>query len=109
SGNKVGLIYFGSADLPVDEACQRLESKHGVSLDKCRIRAFPFTQEIEDFIDSHERVYVIEMNRDGQMRGVLSMELPKFAGKLDSILHYSGMPLNADIVCKKFLALESNK
>ena len=109
SGSKVGLIYFGTSDLPVDEACKRLAADHDLSVDKCRLRAFPFTQEVEDFIDSHERVYVIEMNRDGQMRGALSMELPQIAGKLDSILHYSGMPLNADIVCEKFLELENNK
>ncbi|MHC4839808.1 MAG: 2-oxoacid:acceptor oxidoreductase subunit alpha [Planctomycetota bacterium] len=106
SGNKIGLLYFGTTDLAVDEACKQLEADHDVTVDRCRVRAFPFTQEVEDFIDGHEIVYVIELNRDAQMRGVLNMELPQFASKLESILHYDGMPLNASIVCEKFLALK---
>ncbi|MDC1143177.1 2-oxoacid:acceptor oxidoreductase subunit alpha [Planctomycetota bacterium] len=105
NGNKVGLLFFGTTNLAIDEACKAMESEHGVTVDRCRIRAFPFTQEIEDFIDSHESVYVIELNRDAQMRGVLNNEFPQFANKLESILHYDGMPLNAVTVTEKVLAL----
>jgi 2-oxoglutarate ferredoxin oxidoreductase subunit alpha len=106
-GHAAGLIYFGTTADAVKEALSELEAKHALKLDLCRLRAFPFTQEVEDFLHSHERVYVVELNRDGQMRMALNAELPRFAHKLKSVLHYDGMPLTADTVVKQVVALEN--
>lgn len=108
-GHAAGLIYFGTTTEAIREALHDLDTKHGLKLDLCRLRAFPFTQEVEDFLHSHERVYVVELNRDGQMRMALNAELPRFAGKLRSVLHYDGMPLTADIVVKQVVTLEREK
>jgi 2-oxoglutarate/2-oxoacid ferredoxin oxidoreductase subunit alpha len=105
-GHAAGLIFYGTTTLAVQEALNILEARHGLKLDTCRIRAFPFTQEVEDFLHQHERVYVVELNRDGQMRMVLNAELPHFAGKLKSVLHYDGMPLTAETVVKQIVDRE---
>lgn len=97
-GHAAGVIYFGTTTEAINEALSELEEKHDIKVDLCRLRAFPFTQEVEDFIHHHERVYVVELNRDGQMRMVIDAELPRFASKTQSIKHYDGMPLTAEIV-----------
>jgi 2-oxoglutarate ferredoxin oxidoreductase subunit alpha len=98
NGHAAGLIYFGTTHEAIREAVAELDAKHGLKLDLCRLRAFPFTQEVEDFLHSHQRLYVVELNRDGQMRMAIDAELPRFSAKLRSITHYDGMPLSADIV-----------
>ncbi len=108
-GHAAGLIYFGTTTEAINEALHDLDKKHALRLDLCRLRAFPFTQEVEDFLHSHERVYVVELNRDGQMRMALNAELPRFAHKLRSVLHYDGMPLTADTVVKQVVAMEHEK
>jgi 2-oxoglutarate ferredoxin oxidoreductase subunit alpha len=62
------------------------------------LRAFPFTEEVRRFIESHERLYVVEQNRDAQMASLLRMEYPQWAGKIRSILHYDGLPIDAQTV-----------
>ncbi len=109
NGHAAGLIYFGTTTEAVREALAVLDHQHGLKLDLCRLRAFPFTQEVEDFLHSHERVYVVELNRDGQMRMTLNAELPRFAGKLRSVLHYDGMPLTADNVVQQVVSMEREK
>ncbi|MCC7508508.1 MAG: 2-oxoacid:acceptor oxidoreductase subunit alpha [Planctomycetes bacterium] len=109
NGHAAGLIYFGTTTEAVREALDALDRQHGLKLDLCRLRAFPFTQEVEDFLHSHERVYVVELNRDGQMRMTLNAELPRFAGKLRSVLHYDGMPLTADNVVQQVVSMEREK
>jgi 2-oxoglutarate ferredoxin oxidoreductase subunit alpha len=108
-GHAAGLIFFGTTTEAINEALNDLDKKHGLRVDLCRLRAFPFTQEVEDFLHSHERVYVVELNRDGQMRMAINAELPRFAHKLRSVLHYDGMPLTADTVVKQVVAMEHEK
>lgn len=105
-GRAIGLIYFGTTTEAINEALHDLEAKHDIKVDLCRLRAFPFTQEVEDFIHRHERVYVVELNRDGQMRMVIDAELPRFAFKTQSIRHYDGMPLTAEIVVNELVKRE---
>ncbi|MCA8936292.1 MAG: 2-oxoacid:acceptor oxidoreductase subunit alpha [Planctomycetes bacterium] len=105
-GHAVGVLYFGTTHEAIREAAVKLEEKHALKLDLCRVRAFPFTQEVEDFLHKHERVYVVELNRDGQMRMVLNAELPHFSSKLHSVRHYDGMPLTADIVVEAIVSKE---
>ncbi len=103
-GSTIGLLYFGTTESSVREAAQILEQQHGVKIDLCRLRAFPFSKEVEDFLDKHSMVYICEMNRDAQMAMVIRAELPNAATKLRSILHYDGLPITAGIIVEEFLA-----
>ena len=90
---RCGIIAVGSSDPAVLEARDRLEAS-GIPVDYMRVRGFPFSKEVEAFIDAHEQVFVVEQNRDAQLRGLLVAETTAPKEKLVSILHYSGEPLN---------------
>lgn len=94
---KVGLIYFGATEPAVREACDYLE-REGVRVNACRIKAFPFTKEVIEFCDAHETVFVVEQNRDAQMRALLMTEANIAGTKLVPALNYDGMPLTAAFV-----------
>ncbi len=97
--SKVGLIAFGSSDFAVMESRDQLKKEYGVETDYLRIRAFPFTHEIHDFIASHDRVYVVEQNRDAQMLSLLKLDLStEDVVKLRSVRHFNGMPIDARFV-----------
>jgi len=106
-GNKVGLIAYGTSDLCMAEALDQL-SAEGVKPDYMRIRAVPFTAEVKQFIEDHERVYVIDQNRDGQMFNLLNLHLKegRLIDKLKSIRHYDGTPLDARTVCNEVTGKE---
>ncbi|MEM9313151.1 MAG: 2-oxoacid:acceptor oxidoreductase subunit alpha [Pseudomonadota bacterium] len=90
-----GAIFFGTTASPSYEAVEILE-KEGIAVDTCRIRAFPFNMDVEDFIRDHERIFVIEQNRDGQMRRLLLNETAVNAkSKLVPVLEYDGLPVTA--------------
>ena len=93
-GSKIGIIAFGSTDPAVTEACNYLESK-GLVCDYLRLRAIPFTEEVQDFIFNHERIYIIEMNRDGQLHQLLTLDYSEQSEKLISLAHLDGLPLSA--------------
>jgi 2-oxoglutarate ferredoxin oxidoreductase subunit alpha len=90
----VGLVSVGSCDGAVLEA-QELLAAEGLKLDYLRIRAFPFNHEVQEFLDGHERVLVVEQNRDGQLRTLLINECVADGRRIESILHYDGMPMSA--------------
>ena len=92
----------GSCDGAVNEALVHLKDKN-VGLNYCRVKAFPFTQSVIDFIDKHERVYVLEQNRDAQLRSLLILDANANPEKLVSMLHYDGMPVNANFVIERVL------
>lgn len=93
---EVGIIAFGSSHWAVVESRDQLERESKLGTDYLRIRAYPFTQEIHDFIAQHERVYVVEQNRDSQMLNLLKIDLdPVEVVKLHSILHFNGLPIDA--------------
>ena len=97
--SKVGLIAFGSSDFAVMESRDQLKKEYGVETDYLRIRAFPFTHEIHDFIASHDRVYVVEQNRDAQMLSLLKLDLStEDVVKLRSVRHFNGLPIDARFV-----------
>lgn len=106
--NKIGFIAFGSSDMAIPESRAILQT-HGIHLNYLRLRAYPFTDEVYEFIKNQERVYVVEQNRDGQMRTLLTMEYPDQAMKLHSILHYNGLPISAESIVKTFLDKEGGK
>jgi len=96
SGARVGLIAYGSSDFAVEEA-RAILAKKGISTSYLRLRALPLTPETSEFVSAHDRVYVIDQNRDGQMYDVLRLEIAE-PTKLRSIRHYDGFPLDAETV-----------
>ena len=96
---RFGAIYFGSSSAAMEEALEALEAR-GIHLDTLRLRAFPFHDEVLDFITSHERVFVVEQNRDAQMRTLLTTELDVDPARLVPILHYDGTPITARFIVK---------
>jgi len=103
----VGLIAYGTTHYAVVEARDALEER-GLSADYLRVRALPLSPSISRFVDGHERVYIVEQNRDGQMYDQLRLELPaELAGRLRSIRHYDGQPIPAEAVTRPLLELEA--
>jgi 2-oxoglutarate ferredoxin oxidoreductase subunit alpha len=94
---KLGVIYFGSTSPALGEALDVLEGD-GVYLDALRLRAFPFPESVRQFIAEHERVFVVEQNRDAQMRSMLINELDIDPAKLVRVLHYDGTPITARFI-----------
>jgi 2-oxoglutarate ferredoxin oxidoreductase subunit alpha len=96
---RFGAIYFGSTAPAMTEALEALEER-GIHLDTMRIRAFPFHDDILDFIAAHERVFVVEQNRDAQLRTLLIGEGDIDPARLVPILHYDGTPITARFIVK---------
>jgi 2-oxoglutarate/2-oxoacid ferredoxin oxidoreductase subunit alpha len=94
---RLGVIYFGSTAPAMDEALETLAAD-GIHLDAMRLRAFPFPSSVKEFIASHDPVFVVEQNRDGQMRTLLVNELEIDPGWLIPILHYDGTPITARFI-----------
>ena len=92
-----GVISFGSCDGAIREAIDLLIDM-GVHIDYLRLRAFPFGAAVQAFVDNHERIFVVEQNRDAQLRSLLSLEMDVAKERLISILHYSGVPIDCPTV-----------
>jgi 2-oxoglutarate ferredoxin oxidoreductase subunit alpha len=92
-----GVLYFGSTAAAMDEALATLEAG-GIHLDAMRLRAFPFADEVAEFVLAHERVFVVEQNRDAQMRTLLVNECGLDPARLTSVLHYDGSPITARFI-----------
>ncbi len=93
----LGVIYFGSTSPAMTEALAELAGD-GVHLDALRLRAFPFPASVREFIDAHERVFVVEQNRDGQMHSLLVNELDVSPAQLVRVRHYDGTPITARFI-----------
>lgn len=107
SGSQVGLIAYGTTHHAVTEARDVL-SERGLAADYLRIRALPLAASIAGFVADHERAYVIEQNRDGQVYDLLRLQLPpELAGRLRSIRHYDGQPIPAEAITRPLLELEA--
>jgi 2-oxoglutarate ferredoxin oxidoreductase subunit alpha len=105
--SKIGILAYGSSDFAIREGLDQIAVQYGQSVDYMRIRAYPFAHEIHDFVASHERVYVVEQDRDAQLASLLKLDLPgDQGGKLRSILHYNGLPLDAQTVIEEFATKE---
>ena len=92
--SSIGLVAVGSSRGAVNEARDIL-AKRGIAIDYMRIKAFPFTNEVEAFLAEHEKVFVVEQNRDAQLRSLLTLETEVPKSKLHSILHYDGLPMTS--------------
>lgn len=106
-GAKIGLICYGSSWPAVEEARDKIHNIHGISVDYLRVRALPFHDQVAEFIRQHERVYIVEQNRDGQMWQIMTITYPEQATKLIPLSHVDGLPLTAHWVCEAFLKKEN--
>ena len=96
---KVGLIAFGTSHYGVEESRDQLQSEYGIETSYMRLKAYPFNKELSEFIHRHQRVYVVEQNRDAQMLGLMRLECTaEEIAKLRSMRYYGGLPLDARTV-----------
>jgi len=100
--NKAAILSVGSSNGACKEALDRLNAQK-ISLNYCRVRAFPFADSVKEFIGQHEVVYIVEQNRDAQLRTLLMLDCEADPAILQPLLHYNGMPLNAGFVVKRIL------
>jgi 2-oxoglutarate ferredoxin oxidoreductase subunit alpha len=100
NGSNDGVIFFGTSIFSAEEAIELL-TEEGIMLDAMRPRAFPFGEAFREFVDSHERMFVIEQNRDAQFRSLMMIEMGVDASKLISVLNYDGMPITADNIFRQ--------
>jgi 2-oxoglutarate/2-oxoacid ferredoxin oxidoreductase subunit alpha len=105
---KIGLVAIGSSDYAVRESCDQLQDEYGIPASYLRVRAYPFTEELKDFIRRHERVYVVDQNRDGQLLALMRLEFEaELIARLRSARYYGGLPLDARTVTDEILKQES--
>ena len=101
--SKIGFLAYGTTDCALRESLDQIKQRFGKDVDYLRLRAYPFTQSVHDFVASHERVYVVEHNRDAQLASLLKLDLPAGqVSKLRSILHYNGLPVDAESITEQF-------
>ena len=106
-GSRIGIVAFGSTFNAIQEARERLREA-GLEVDFLRVRALPLNDAVTEFVKTHDRIYVVEMNRDGQLYDLLRLHLPSaLAGRLSSIRRYDGQPIPADAITRPILELEA--
>ena len=107
---EIALIGFGSSHWAIEESRDQLERESGIRSAYLRLRAYPFTEELGDFVDRYRRVYVVEQNRDAQMLSLIRLDLnaPQVA-KLRKVLHFNGLPIDARSITDEILAQEGRK
>jgi len=103
AGSRIGIVSIGSCDGAVHEAMQVLKAE-GVAVDYMRVRAFPFSEDVERFLSAHEVLFVVEQNRDAQFKALLTLETQVEKSKLRSLLHYNGMPISSTFIVEGVLA-----
>lgn len=104
---KIGVIYYGTTGPAIEEAHDRLREQ-SVETALLRLRALPFNEDLRAFIERYEHIYILEMNRDGQLCAILRNELPDLAPKLRSIAYLDGMPLTASFVVARLMEQEAH-
>ncbi|HEX9163903.1 MAG TPA: 2-oxoacid:acceptor oxidoreductase subunit alpha [Thermoanaerobaculia bacterium] len=105
---KIGFIAYGTTDFPLEESRHQLRTEAGVETSYFRLRALPFTEELNEFVATHDRVYVVEQNRDGQMADLIRLEVANDQGKIRKILHYTGLPCDARFITQSVLQMEAD-
>ena len=102
---KIGLITYGSSCEAAIEARYLLQEK-GIETSALRLLALPLSTEFENFLDTHDRIYVIEQNRDAQLLSIIRAELPQYWEKCNSVLHYDGLPMDAETIVNQIMEKE---
>src|SRR6266404_5719648 len=105
--SKIGIIAYGSTDFAMRESQDQLQREYKLPTDYLRLRAYPFNRELHDFVRIHERVYVVEQNRDAQMLQLIKLDVegPQVA-KLRSVLHFNGLPVDARSITDEIISQE---
>ena len=103
TATKIGAIYYGSTSPAMREA-QQILARHNIDLDLLRVRAFPFNDDVRNFIAAHDEIFVVEQNRDGQLRTLLINELEESPAKLKRAVHFDGSPITATKIIEKIAA-----
>jgi 2-oxoglutarate ferredoxin oxidoreductase subunit alpha len=110
AGARIGIMAFGSSDMAVQESRDQLTEEAHLATAYLRLRAYPFTPEVEAFVRQYDRIYVVEQNRDAQMLGLLRLDLdPALATKMRSVRHYNGLPIDARSVTDGILSQEQQE
>ena len=105
--SKIGIIAYGTSHWAITESRDQLRNEYSLEVDYLRVRAYPFTREIHDFIEKHERVYIVEQNRDAQLLSLLKLDVaPERITRLRSIAHIHGLPLDARSVTDEIMTME---
>jgi len=104
---EIGLVAFGTSHYAVDESRDQLKAEYGIDTSYLRLKAYPFTPELLDFIRRHERVYVVEQNRDAQLLALMRLEYDaEEIAKLRSMRYYGGLPIDARTVTDDIIRQE---
>jgi 2-oxoglutarate/2-oxoacid ferredoxin oxidoreductase subunit alpha len=105
--SKIGVIGYGTTHWAMIESYDQLKKEYDLQVDYLRLKAYPFTKEVHDFVASHDRIYVVDQNRDGQMRDLLKLDLdPSLVTKLRSVRHYNGLPIDARSITDEIISQE---
>lgn len=106
-GSEIGLIGCGTSDYAITESREQLRDEQATKTSYLRLRAYPFNKDLARFILDHERVYVIDQNRDGQLRDLILRDIPiELADRVGSVRHYDGLPLDARTVTDEIVRQE---
>jgi 2-oxoglutarate ferredoxin oxidoreductase subunit alpha len=108
-GAKIGFIAYGTTDVALEEARHELEKDRGIPADYLRLRALPLTDEVRQFVADHERIYVVEQNRDGQMADLIRLQVEDDQGKIRKLLHYDGLPIHARFISDAVVQMEGEE
>ena len=104
---KIGIIGYGTSHWGITESRDQLRAEYGIETDYLRLRAFPFTREVHEFVEQHEHIYVVEQNRDAQMLSLLKLDLkPELTPRLRSLAHITGLPLDARSITDELTSME---
>ena len=106
-GAKIGFIGYGTTHWALEESRDQLRRERGIETSYYRLRALPFTDDLAEFVAAHERVYVVEQNRDGQMADMIRLHLGKDQEKVRKVLHYTGLPCDARSISDAVLQMEA--
>jgi 2-oxoglutarate ferredoxin oxidoreductase subunit alpha len=105
---RVGILAYGSSHPAIVESRVQLHKERGIETDYLRVRAYPFSRAVHEFVERHERVYVVEQNRDAQLAALLKLDLaPELLPRLRSVAHVHGLPLDARSVTEEILGMEA--
>ena len=103
----IGILAYGTSHWAIVESRDQLRKEYGIETDYLRLRAYPFTREVHDFIEQHDRVYVVEQNRDAQMLSLLKLDIkPELTPRLLAVAHIHGLPLDARSVTDEIMTME---
>jgi 2-oxoglutarate ferredoxin oxidoreductase subunit alpha len=104
---KIGIIGYGTSHWGITESRDQLRDEYSIETDYLRLRGYPFTREVHEFVEQHERVYLVEQNRDAQMLTLLKLDLkPELTTRLRSIAHITGLPLDARSITDELTSME---